>query len=86
MAQIDEMHDCPMHVFLDIGPVEVGQYCEEEADTKIKICLCQRTWGSPAKVQGLTCQEFLNYCRKLYNYALEKKRAEVQARDQSTQV
>ena len=41
-------------------------------DEKIAICLCEETWGD--KVETLTCQEFINHSRKLYNAYLEKKR------------
>ena len=77
MALIDESHDCPMQVFLDIGQIQFKNNREAEedsSDTRIKICLCAKTWGTDARVEGLTCQEFLHHCRKLYNFHLEKKR------------
>lgn len=37
---LDETHDCPMQVLLDIGPIIVGQQSEEIAERNIKICLC----------------------------------------------
>ena len=74
-----------MKVYLNIGHISgkglptgapAGSTTSRQAkeDQKITVCLCERNWGT--KYETLTCQEFLEHCRKLYNCFLEKKKLE----------
>lgn len=40
--------------------------------------MCEKNWGT--KIQTLTCHEFLNHCRKLYNFHVEKLRLDLQVK------